>query len=153
MLTMPGVPGIYFHSMVGSRNYYKGVEESGIKRRINREKLNIEDLAKELADPGNLRYKVYTSYKQLLTIRTNEKAFNPFGSAEYLNINNDKIFIIKRQYMKETIYAIYNFSDQLVQMNSLAPNVFDLLTGKEPAENIWEIEPYCFCWYKINIKA
>lgn len=153
MLTMPGVPGIYFHSLVGSRNYYKGVAKSGIKRRINREKLNIENLAKELADSGNLRYKVFTSYKQLLTVRTNEKAFNPFGSAEYLNIDNDKIFVIKRQYIEETIYAIYNFSDQLVQMNSLAPNVYDLLSGKELAENIWKIEPYCFCWYKVNIKV
>ncbi len=152
MLTMPGVPGIYFHSLVGSRNYYKGVAKSGIKRRINREKLNIEDLAKELADSGNLRYKVFTSYKQLLSIRTKEKAFNPFGSAEYINIDNDKIFIVKRQYIKETIYAIYNFSDQLVQMNSLAPNVYDLLNGKKLAKNIWKIEPYCFCWYKINIK-
>ena len=47
--------------------------------------------------------------------------------------------------------AIYNFSDQLVQMNSLVPNVYDLLNGRELAENIWKIEPYCFCWYKINI--
>ncbi len=150
MLTMPGVPGIYFHSLAGSGNYNEGVTESGIKRRINREKLSIEDLAKEVADSGNLRHKVYTSYKQLLTVRTNEKAFNPFGCAEYLNIDDDRIFIIKRQYIKETIYAIYNFSDHLAQMNSLAPNVYDLLSGKELAENIWLIEPYCFYWYKIK---
>jgi len=152
-LTMPGVPGIYFHSLTGSRNYYNGVEESGIKRRINREKLNIEDLANELADSGSLRYNIYTFYKQILSIRTKEKAFNPFGSAEYLDIDNDKIFIVRRHHNKETIYAIYNFSDKLVQMNSLVPNVCDLLSGKELTKNIWEIEPYCFCWYKIKIKV
>jgi len=27
MLAFPGVPGIYIHSFVGSRNYYKGIEE------------------------------------------------------------------------------------------------------------------------------
>ncbi len=38
LLTMIGLPAIYYHSLLGSRNYIKGVEESGINRRINREK-------------------------------------------------------------------------------------------------------------------
>lgn len=149
MLTMPGVPGIYFHSLVGSRNYYKGVEDSGNKRRINREKLKFENLTKELAASGSLRNKIYTSYKQLLKIRIKEKAFNPFGNAEYFNINN-KIFIIKREYKKEIIFAIYNFSNNLEQINALSPKVFDLLNEKELVETIWKIKPHSFCWLKVK---
>lgn len=148
MLTMPGVPGIYFHSLVGSRNYYKGVKDSGIKRRINREKLNMEDLSKDLVDSENLRYKIYTAYKRLLSIRVKEKAFHPFGYAEYIDIDNDKIFIIKRVYNDETIYTIYNFSKTIVQINALEPTSYDLLGENELIERKWEMEPYGFYWLK-----
>ena len=42
ILAMPGVPGIYFHSLVGSKNYHDGVKHSGINRTINREKLRLK---------------------------------------------------------------------------------------------------------------
>src|SRR4030095_9210377 len=35
MLSLQGVPGIYFHSLFGSRGDRAGAESSGIKRRIN----------------------------------------------------------------------------------------------------------------------
>ena len=83
----------YFHSFVGSQNYYKGVEESGIKRRINREKLEYSQLELELNSSSSLRNRVFTSYKSLLKIRGQEKAFNPFGDAEYFKFANDKVFV------------------------------------------------------------
>ncbi|PHS52224.1 MAG: sugar phosphorylase [Lutibacter sp.] len=147
MISMPGVPGIYFHSLVGSRNYNKGVEESGIKRRVNREKLNFDSLEKELNTQGSLRNKVFTTYKQLLSIRTKETAFNPYGEATYKNINNN-VFIIKRQHNQETIFTIYNFSNLPVKIDALAVNVFDLLNKKVVDESVWEIAPYQFNWYK-----
>lgn len=151
MLAMPGVPGIYFHSLLGSRNYYQGVSESGINRRINREKLNMEVLVKELADPENLRFKIYTRYKQLLKIRTKEKAFYPFGKAEYLDVNNNIVFIIKRQHRGDTIYAIFNFSKTPAQIDALASNVYNLLDGNEWIEKKWKIEPYNFYWFKKKL--
>lgn len=39
LLTLQGVPAIYYHSLLGSKNDLVGYEESGINRRINREKL------------------------------------------------------------------------------------------------------------------
>lgn len=148
MLAMPGVPGIYFHSLVGSRNYYKGVEESGIKRRINREKLIFEEISKELKIFGGLRNKVFTSYKKLLKVRTNEKAFNPFGKAEYFNLENHKIFVIKRQFNKEIIHTVFNFSNTLIKINALAKNAVDLLNNAELVENTWKIEPHNYAWFK-----
>lgn len=148
MLAMPGIPGIYFHSLVGSRNYYKGVEESGIKRRINREKLNFEELAKELKISGSLRNNIFTSYKKLLKVRTNEKAFNPFGKAEYFNLEDYKIFVIKRQFNKEIIYAVFNFSNALIKMDALSKNAVDLLNHKEVNDVTWNIAPNNFAWFK-----
>jgi len=48
LLSVTGVPAIYDHSLPGSRNDYKGLEESGINRRINREKLEYGRIVHEL---------------------------------------------------------------------------------------------------------
>ena len=148
MLAMPGVPGIYFHSLVGSRNYYKGVEESGIKRRINREKLNFDDLAHEISKEGSLRNQVFTFYKKILNIRTHQKTFNPLGKATYINVENNKVFVIKREHQGETVFSINNFSNKKVEIKSLSSKVFDLINNSELKKEIWEIEPYGFSWFK-----
>ena len=49
LLSLQGVPGIYFHSMFGSRGDRAGAEASGIPRRINREKLDRVRLEEELS--------------------------------------------------------------------------------------------------------
>ena len=150
MLAMPGVPGIYFHSLVGSRNYYKGAEESGIKRRINREKLNFNDFAREVSDKESLRHKIFSSYKKIVKIRTNQIAFNPLGKAKYPKTDNNKIFVIQREHQGETIYAVYNFSCEEIQIKALAPIVYDLLNETQLVNAFWAIEPFNFHWFKIK---
>jgi sucrose phosphorylase len=147
MLALPGVPGIYIHSLVGSQNYYEGVEKSGINRRINREKLYFDTLKEELNNKKSLRNKVYSNYKTLLRIRTAEKAFNPFGMASYSSIQKS-IFVIKREFEQQTIFAIFNFSDKSIKINALSNAVFDLIHKKEVKEDKWDIKPYNFVWYK-----
>ncbi len=41
-LALPGVPAVYIHSLLGSRNWTAGVEETGQARTINREKLSAD---------------------------------------------------------------------------------------------------------------
>lgn len=147
MLAIPGIPGIYIHSLIGSQNYYEGVKKSGINRRINREKLDFDTLKNELSNKNSLRNMVYSNYKTLLRIRTSEKAFNPFGKASYSAIQKS-IFVIKREYENQTIYAVFNFGNKSIKINALSQNVFDLIHKKEIKETIWKIKPYNFVWYK-----
>ncbi len=44
MLAFKGLPGLYFHSLVGSRGWQEGVNQTGRKRSINREKLDEQVL-------------------------------------------------------------------------------------------------------------
>ena len=76
MLSLAGVPGIYFHSLFGSRSWREGMEERG-NRAINREKLDRRSLMTELEDPTSLRSKVFTGYSRLLSIRSSHDAFHP----------------------------------------------------------------------------
>jgi len=148
MLAMPGVPGIYIHSLLGSQNYIKGVKESGIKRRINREKLDLDLLEIALNDTGSFRYQVYNKYKKILQLRTQEKAFNPYGKVKYTNLGNEKLFIIEREFNKEIIYAIFNFSNEQIQIDALTNKSFDLLSNKKIINSKWILDGYSFKWFK-----
>lgn len=77
MLSLPGVPAIYFHSLFGSRGWSDGVISSGQNRRINRQKLSRVRLERELSDPSSLRARVYRSLSRLLRIRAGQPAFSP----------------------------------------------------------------------------
>ena len=63
LLSLQGVPGIYFHSLFGSRGDRAGAEASGIPRRINREKLDRARLEAELGEAGSLRGRVWRGLK------------------------------------------------------------------------------------------
>lgn len=77
LLAMRGVPGIYFHSLFGSRGDRAGAEASGIPRRINREKSDLATIERELATKGTLREKVFSGMKILLQARASHPAFSP----------------------------------------------------------------------------
>ncbi len=84
MLSLAGVPGIYVHSLFGSRSYHAGVEESGRPRSINREKFRRVQLEQTLADPSSLRHCVFYPYMALIRVRASEPAFHPNGGQRVL---------------------------------------------------------------------
>ncbi len=55
MLALAGVPGIYVHSLFGSRSCERCREETGQARSLNREKFWLGEIRRDLADPGTLR--------------------------------------------------------------------------------------------------
>ena len=151
-LVMPGVPGIYFHSLVGSRNYHDGVKHSGIKRTINREKYNFDWLEKELNQEGKLPKTLFDSYKRLISIRTNEKAFNPFGDFEFYDIH-EKIFCLEQTCCdkKEFVLAIHNFSHENIECElpvKFTMQLNDLLSNKTITEQKLTLFPYQMMWLK-----
>lgn len=79
MLAIRGVPGIYFHSLFGSRSWHEGVTRSGRFRTINRQKLRYGPLVKELANPASLRHQVFHGYRTMLKARAAYPAFHPAG--------------------------------------------------------------------------
>lgn len=160
VLAMPGVPGIYFHSLIGSRNYYDGVKHSGQNRTINREKLNIDWLEQELSTQGTLAKTMFDSYKRLISIRINEKAFNPFGHFEFLDLDS-KLFVIDQKCIdcEERILAIHNFSNEKVKCKipkEITLPLYDILssnfTVKIEEKREITLEPYQMLWLKGNIK-
>jgi sucrose phosphorylase len=85
MLALAGVPGIYFHSLFGSRGWPEGVEQTGRQRSINRQKCDLASLESALADSASLRSRVFRGYAQLLRARTATPAFHPHGAQQVIH--------------------------------------------------------------------
>jgi sucrose phosphorylase len=93
MLSLAGVPGIYFHSLFGSRGDRAGAEASGIPRRINREKLGLDELDRELNSPDSLRSQIYNGLRGMLAARAGHPAFSPFSPQEILDLGPGAVAI------------------------------------------------------------
>jgi sucrose phosphorylase len=93
MLALRGVPGIYFHSLFGSRGDRAGADASGIPRRINREKLCADALNAELDAPDGRRARVFAGLRAMLRARAAHEAFDPFGAQEILDAPREIVAI------------------------------------------------------------
>jgi glucosylglycerate phosphorylase len=146
LLSCVGVPAIYYHSLLGSKNDYKGLEESGINRRINRERLEFSRISTEL-NLDERRKKIFNRIKKLIKIRKEHSAFSPFASQKVLNLG-ENIFALERfnEYTKEKITFIVNIDSKISKVNSIISGK-DIITGREISSNI-ELKPYEFLWIK-----
>ncbi|MCP8617876.1 sugar phosphorylase [Salirhabdus salicampi] len=145
LLSVIGVPGIYVHSLLGSRNYYKGVEESGINRRINREKLDLDELVKEL-ESDSLRHKIFCNMSDRIKLRRTQKAFSPNASQEVLFLD-DRLFSIVR-HNEETgdkITVLVNVSNEQVSLSNASIQGKDIISGRNVKGKL-VINPYQAMW-------
>ena len=97
MLSIQGMPAIYFHSLVGTPNDQKGVEESGQNRRINRHKYDRAELDSALWEPHSLQRRVFDGYRRLLEVRCQQKAFHPQASQTVLDLPGDGLLGFVRE--------------------------------------------------------
>ncbi len=113
MLSLRGVPGIYFHSLVGSQNWSKGVAQSGRYRAINRQKLSLKTLERELSVANSLRQYVYQGYRQLLDVRQAQFAFHPLSGQEVLDVD-PALFALTRTSLDgtEVLLCLHNITDK-----------------------------------------
>ena len=160
MLSLAGVPGIYFHSLVGSRGWKEGVAESGLPRTINREKLTSARLEPELSNVDTLRYRIFRGYLQLLRCRAGCSAFHPNGKQQIVSSNNS-IFTVRRTSPADAVSVIclHNVSASFQEVSLDLPSLGfdgsgaleDMLTGTKHHPiagrtlNL-SIRPYEYLW-------
>ncbi|NPV66514.1 MAG: sugar phosphorylase [Anaerolineae bacterium] len=163
MLACQGVPGIYLHSLLGSRNWTAGVALTGRARTINREKLDYETVERELADPRTLRHQVFHRYCDLLRIRAGQAAFHPNGAQEVLDLN-PAVFAIRRTAPDGAarIVALHNVSGasqavvlQSADLGGEGPAVLtDLVSRRsvhwEPAGIRLTLDAYQVMWLRVE---
>ena len=151
MLSLVGVPGIYFHSLFGSRGWIEGVKQTGRNRTLNREKLRFDTLQSELADENSLRSKVFTKYSQLLKARSSTSAFDPHGRQTILDLH-PSVFAVERisPDEKSRVLCLHNVSAERVTFKTEYAKAIDLFTDQEKQISKVTLEPYQVAWLRNN---
>ncbi|WP_121640300.1 sugar phosphorylase [Virgibacillus sp. Bac330] len=148
LLSFIGVPAIYYHSILGSRNDLRGVQQSNINRRINREKLELQAIIKELGFDSR-RKGIFEGLLDMITIRKQEKSFSPYAEQEVLHLGGN-VFSLRRfcEKSEEEILFVVNVDSQPITIPIPATGV-DLWSRQEVEEQI-RLNPYQFMWIKQN---
>jgi glucosylglycerate phosphorylase len=155
MLSFVGLPGIYFHSLFGSRGWKQGVAANGQNRAINREKLDRDALEKELADSTSRRSIVFSRYTQLLRARAAHPAFDPYGTMRILDVNQSIFALVRVNAQGGAVICLHNVSNQ-PQVAALrwrdalgtdSSGLIDLITGEriDPIASL-QLAPYGTLW-------
>lgn len=162
MLALVGVPGIYFHSLFGSRSWREGVNLTGRNRTINRQKFKLAAFEQDLTDESSLRHQVFHRYAQLLRARASSSAFHPHGSQEVLEQGN-AVFALLRFSPdgSERVLCLHNISDQPQRVRIESKEIFglfaggliDLIAGQRMDDLLTDVvalQPYQTLWLKIK---
>ena len=150
MLSLLGVPGIYFHSLFGSRGWIEGVKLTGRNRTINREKFQLDELQNELADEDSLRSKVFTRYSQLLKARSSSSAFHPHGTQKILDVH-PSVFAVERISPDGESHALclHNVSAKEVTFATGHETAVDISTDQPLQVSTVTLEPYQILWMRL----
>jgi sucrose phosphorylase len=159
MLALVGVPGIYVHSLLGSRGWPEGAQRTGRYRTINRRKFEREPLERELADRASLRARVLDRFTGLLRARAAQPAFDPHGKQRVVAAN-DAVFAVLRKAKGDDpdVLCLHNVSDRsqifTIPPDGLTRTATDLLSGRSYSldaqrESSLTLAPYEVVWLSV----
>ena len=118
LLSLVGVPAIYYHSLVGSSHDVEGMLRSGVNRRVNRQRLDADTLLDEL-EASPRRSAIFTGLRALLEARSQHPAFDPFSPQEVIDLG-DQVFAVRREAPgRGRVLAVVNVSEDPVAITGI----------------------------------
>ena len=155
MFAMEGIPAIYIHSFLGTKNDYKAIAAGEGNRSINRFKWDKKDIHKILEDKNSNNFYIMSKLNSLLNIRSKQPAFHPNATQFTLNLG-DEVFGLWRQdkKRKQSIFSIYNVTSKSVKLSLQKINLIetekwiDLISGQalNDIDDDILLKPYQSLW-------
>ena len=166
-LVLPGVPGIYLHSLIGSKNDVKAVLKTDSKRDINRTVIDEKLITEALEDPLSKISRISRELGRLIAIRARKRAFHPNGRQQILQLVPE-VFAVFRVAPEEDQYllALINVANKVCHLeidcnglkleggDNVESHWYDIVSGMEwlvedgklsitmmPYDVMW-LEPY-----------
>lgn len=141
LLSVVGVPAIYYHTLFGSSSDREGVRVSGIARRINREPLAADTLLAELTTDDRRRL-IFEGLCAMLDVRREQAGFSPYAD-QLVEHHDPRVFVVRRAAgSPDEVVAATNVSGEEVSLPHLGG--FDLLTGRTC--DAVTLPPYGYAW-------
>ena len=152
MLSLRGIPGIYFHSLLGTENDLAGVERTGRARSINRRKFALDELENILADEHSTQRRIFDEYRNMIRMRVSQPAFHPDAAQRVIDLNDPALIAFLRTSLDEAqnILVITNVSGELISVDLFAFDHLklevDLLGGENPRNHQLTLTPFTTAW-------
>lgn len=148
-MILPGVPAVYIHSLLGSRNWYEGVEMTGRARTINRRQIGLSALLEDLGDANSSRAEIFYPYCRMLTVRRQQPAFHPNADFDILHLTQ-QVMGVRRANQHQKIYALTNVVGEDVSLSlaslGIPSQMRDLLSDQVYNSDRLQLKPYQSLW-------
>ena len=158
MLAMAGIPGVYFHSIVGERNWEEGPKrKDGENRDINRRRLSWREIEEVLDDPECESGWIANVYAAMLRVRRDCSAFHPDAAQEII-ATEGHFFVIRRESLDRSrkVLCVFNFSPEEVELDR---TWVEGVLGQAPKRNLlrrkktldasdWKLGGYECDWFE-----
>ncbi|MCG8605288.1 alpha-amylase family glycosyl hydrolase [bacterium] len=161
-LAFMGVPGIYLHGLLGSKNDSEAVLVESERRSINRKSILKEELVRSLHDKTTSTAMIFHRLVRMIQIRVSERAFHP-NAAQRIVDTSDSLFVVLRSLEDENrhVLAATNVTDKKqtaaidVRFIQLSARPWrDLLSGQEfkvsEGKIKIELRPYDVFWLRAD---
>ena len=155
LLSLPGIPAFYIHSLLASPNDEGKVRETGRVRSINRGQLDRAELERQLDEPGHPRRKVLEALLSLIRLRAMQPAFAPQATMTPLALGSGFLGLM-RESTGQKILMLCNITPHPqhvnLDMHPLGlPRAVDDLIGRNRIRVLHrhlslELEPYQCLW-------
>ncbi len=163
LLSLAGVPAIYFHSLFGSRGWRDGVQQTGRKRAVNRQKNNLAILEHELAPGTGHRHQIFSGLAGLIRARSGSPAFDPYGPQQVMDFGTGMFTLLRTSpNTGERVLCLQEVSGKPQSIDLDAGLLFgrfaqeqrlnDLISGKDLPSASWKafrLDPYQACWLTL----
>ena len=155
LLALEGIPAIYIHSLLATRNDHSRVENTGNLRSINRHIWDQDALEVHLGNQESHHRKVLIRLLELIQTRKQQKAFHPNATMFTLSLGPGLLGFWRQSLDREQkIFAIFNISKEkrTLPMETLNLTIEqrwnDLISGIDfiDRSGTLELAPYDFLW-------
>ncbi|MEC9389640.1 MAG: alpha-amylase family glycosyl hydrolase [Myxococcota bacterium] len=121
MLSMAGVPALYYNTLLAAPNDHRGMEQTGRNRTINRTKWERSVIDERYADPAGASGRVLRVIRDMLRVRKQQAGFHPEASQACLGADS-RVFAVRRTSQKgsQQLLCLANLSAETVVLSRSA---------------------------------
>ena len=155
LLSLPGIPAFYIHSLLASPNDEGKVRETGRARSINRGQLDRVELDRQLNEANHPRRKVLDALLSLIHLRSAQPAFAPQASMTPLALGSGFLGLV-RDSPRQKVLLLCNLTPhpQRVNLDTRPlgfPRAVDDLIGRDRIRTLHShlnltLAPYQCLW-------
>ncbi len=123
-IALPGIPFLYLTTVFGILNDFMYYLKTGNPRELNRGRVYLEDLRRELADSESRTARVFYGMKRLMAARLSHPAFHPDGAFAALSNNQKAVISFLRTDVSESrrVAVVQNVSRAPVAVTISVPD-------------------------------